>query len=388
MKQLIEGLYSPFLRKLSLFLALFLILSGCGTSRKPIKIGLLLSLSGRQSSIQLNARDGVILAVEEINRSGGINGRPIQLVVKDDKGDPELALRLTQELLDEEVTVILGAITSTIALKIAPLINQNSTILISLGAATSELSGFDDNVIRVTTPVDKRAPYYALLAYEKLNVKKVAIIYDESNPGYVLSASTHFIKHYEMLGGEVVAVVGFNSTEDFDSSERVAQALKDGVEGVYLIAKPFNAAILCQHIRLRDSNLKIIESEWGYSSPVFTETGGPPVEGVTSIGVMNFDSEQEFFVKFKKIYDARFNSSPSAYSVIGYEGMQILKVALSYTTESKRVKEVILREQSFKGVDGNILFDTYGDPERTVFYLEIREGKVTVTERIDPLSDN
>lgn len=388
MKQLIEGLCSPFLRKLSLFLALFFILSGCGTSRKPIKVGLLLSLSGRQSSIQLNVRDGVTLAVEEINRSGGINGRPIQLIVKDDKGDSEEALRLTQELLDEKVTVILGAITSTIALKIAPLINENSTILLSLGAATSELSGFDDNVFRVTTPVDKRAPYYALLAYEKLNIKRVALLYDESNPGYVLSVSTHFRKHYEKLGGEVVTVVGFNSTEDFDSSERVEKALKDGVDGVYLIAKPFNAAIFCQHIRLQDDNIKIIESEWGYASPIFTETGGPPVEGVASVGVMNFDSEQEFFVNFKKVYDARFNSPPSAYSVIGYEGMQILKVALSSTTESKRVKEVILREKSFKGVDGNIVFDTYGDPERTVFYLEIREGKVTVTERVDPLSAN
>lgn len=388
MKQLIEGLFSPFLRKLSLLLVLFFILSGCRTSRKPIKIGLLLSLSGRQSSIQLNARDGVTLAVEEINRSGGINGRPIQLIVKDDKGDPEEALRLTQELLDEEVTIILGAITSTIALKIAPLINENSTILLSLGAATSELSGFDDNVFRVTTPVDKRAPYYALLAYEKLNIKRVALIYDESNPGYVFSASTHFRKHYEKLGGEVVTVVGFNSTEDFDSSERVEKALKDGVDGVYLIAKPFNAAIFCQHISLQDGNIKIIESEWGYASPIFTETGGPPVEGVTSVGVMNFDSEQESFVNFKKVYDARFNYPPSAYSVIGYEGMQILKVALSSTTESKRVKEVILREKSFKGVDGNIVFDTYGDPERTVFYLEIREGKVTVTERVDPLSAN
>ena len=76
--------------------------SGCENTQ-PIKVGFVGGLTGRHSDLGITGRDGVIFAVEEINRAGGLNGRSVVLVIRDDKQDPEVARQVDKELIEENV---------------------------------------------------------------------------------------------------------------------------------------------------------------------------------------------------------------------------------------------------------------------------------------------
>ena len=89
-----------FLRFPPIYLLIFIFVFslGCERSKPPIKIGLAGGLTGRHADLGINGRNGALYAVDEINRSGGINGRTVELISKDDKQDPDVARQVDREL--------------------------------------------------------------------------------------------------------------------------------------------------------------------------------------------------------------------------------------------------------------------------------------------------
>src|SRR6056297_421484 len=90
---------------------IFLLFLACQKDN-PIKIGVSVTLSGRNSPMGIAVKDGVVLAVEQINADGGINGKTLELIIKDDQNNPETARKVDAELIEEGVATILGHITS------------------------------------------------------------------------------------------------------------------------------------------------------------------------------------------------------------------------------------------------------------------------------------
>jgi branched-chain amino acid transport system substrate-binding protein len=152
-------------------------LLGC-EKKKPIKIGFVGGLTGPFDELGINGRNGVILAVEEANNAGGISGHPIKLICKDDQQNETRALNVDQELINEGVIAIIGHMTSTMSVKVLPLINKTKILMIS--PTTSKLSCQDDYFIRLLPYNETNRPL-AQYAYHKLNLRKLTIVYDLSN---------------------------------------------------------------------------------------------------------------------------------------------------------------------------------------------------------------
>ena len=104
--------------------------------RKPIKIGFSGSLSGLNSPMGIAVKDGVVLALEKMNEQGGIKGRKLELLIKDDKNDPETVLKVDTELINEGVCAIIGHITSAMTQAAIPLINNKQMLLLSPTASS------------------------------------------------------------------------------------------------------------------------------------------------------------------------------------------------------------------------------------------------------------
>ncbi|MCP4688196.1 MAG: amino acid ABC transporter substrate-binding protein, partial [Desulfobacterales bacterium] len=134
-----------------------------------------------------HVRNGAVLAVERANRAGGVAGRPVELIIKDDKGDPGEALRVDQELIEEGAVAILGHYLSTLAVEVVPLMNEKNVLMINATGGTDELTGIDDNFIRLTPPVDQQALSLANLSRRRLRLETMAVVYDLSNPKYTES---------------------------------------------------------------------------------------------------------------------------------------------------------------------------------------------------------
>lgn len=131
---------------LVIYVACFCILmQGC-FKKKPVKIGFIGGLTGRVADLGTSGRDGVLLAVEEQNGKGGINGSPIELIIKNDRHDAETAKKVAMKLIDEGVTAVIGNMTSSMSVVTVPLINEHKVLMISPTTSTNSLTGQDRTI--------------------------------------------------------------------------------------------------------------------------------------------------------------------------------------------------------------------------------------------------
>lgn len=371
---------------LTTLIALVLIttVTGC-SSKSPIKLGMVTTLTGLSSSIGGNARDAAILAIEEANREGGINGRQIELIVKDDRADPEAALVACRELIDEGVAAILGPYLSTVTLKVVPLVNQKEILMLCSGSSSPELTGLDDNLLRLVVPTDHKAPYLAEAAFNRYNIDKIAIVYDLSNPKYTISLSERFSEQYRALGGEVVKVLTYRSHDNFSAPLITEEIAASGAKGLFIISNAIEAALLCQHIRTQLLDLKIISSEWAFPDPNFILYGGQTVEGVATISDFDIESTAPAFLDYKKRYESRYGKMIGQGDKVIYEATGFLIQALRKRGRKDSLKQLLLEELTLSGIDGQpVRFDAYGDPVRTVYISEIKEGRIRTIAEIPP----
>lgn len=356
-------------------------------TNEPIKIGMVTTLSGLSSSMGINTRNAAILAIDKVNRQGGIDGRPVELIIKDDKADPELALLACNELIEEGVTAILGPYISTVTMKTVPLMNQKGVLMISTGSSTAELSGLDDNLLRLLVPVDKKTPYLAELAYRRKEIKKIAIIYELTNRSYTGELFLNFKKDYEKLGGEIVKVVTYSSGDDFKASDIIAQSRLVGAEGVFIIGNGIETAILCQHLRKNRFSGPIIASGWALTDPDLITNGGSSIELVSGIEEFNYEATTPRFLNYKNSFEQRFSEKIGRADIISYEATELLISALAESDDWNRLKETILTKKGFRALDNEvILFDKFGDPQRTLYVVEINRGAIKTVDKIEPES--
>lgn len=350
------------------------------TKQETIKIGLVTTLTGPASTAGAQTRNGVILAIEQVNAKGGINGRQIELVIKDDKASAEVGLEVDNELLDAGVVAILGHYISNVSIKTTPLMNQNDVVMLALSSTTSELTGFDDNFMRIAPADDKRAPLMAEVMRKKLNLKRISVVYDSSNAMYTESFYRYFKTRLEELGGEISNTVPFNSNKELSFIDIVENIIESDPDGLLIIANAIDSAFICQHLRMRNSQIRVVDSGWAFTGPDFLSNGGPSTDGVISLLAFDPESSSPMFMSIKEKYRNRFNEPLRLYGQRGYEAAQIILFALTQTLEASKIKEVILKRGNFNSLNNTpIILDEYGDVSRPLFILEMNnERMVTI----------
>ncbi len=163
------------MRHLLLPLALGGCLAGCGLDRRPIELGLVLTLADSGVAPMLR---GARLAVAEINAGGGVRGRPLSLVVRDDFGDPDSAIRVAGDLYRSNVVAVIGSAYSGPTLAAAPVYNnaRRPVVQISPSASVPELSNAGDYSFR-TCPTDlEYGAALARWAHDRLGLSRAAVL--------------------------------------------------------------------------------------------------------------------------------------------------------------------------------------------------------------------
>ena len=126
--------------RITWLLILVLLLVSC-KNNEPVKIGFVAGLSGRNGDLGTAGRDGALLAVDAINAAGGVNGRKIELVIKDDKSDPEQGKLVVGELVKVGVSAIVGPMTSSLAEAMVPLVDRAKIATVSPTVSSVSFNG-------------------------------------------------------------------------------------------------------------------------------------------------------------------------------------------------------------------------------------------------------
>ena len=367
---------------LSLLAGVCLLLPGC-TPREPITIGFIGGTSGRVADLGIAGRDATQLAVEQRNQAGGIAGRAVKLLIRDDEQNPVVAERALRELIDQGIVAVVGPMTSAMAMTMVPIANQARVLLISPTVSTEALTGKDDYFFRVGSSnlanATQVAQYHLRQAAGRQTPRRLVAVYDLNNRPYAESWLDCFRATYVRGGGEIVKSIGFESGST-TSFRQLAQALlATAADGVLIVANSVDTALLCQQIRKSDRDIPIIAAEWAASERLL-ELGGKAVDGVV-VG-QNFDrgSTAPRYQAFRLAYLARFQREPGFGGVLAYDATNVLLDALAGQQRGQSVKEAVLAIGTFAGTQAPIVFDAYGDVQRNVFITVVRDGRLLVVE--------
>ena len=358
-----------------------LLLAGIGCKKKenPIKVGFVGGLTGRLSDLGTEGRNGVILAVEKINSSGGINGRPVKLITKDDKQNAEVTLRVDRELVDEGVVAIIGHMTSTMSMVALPFVNKQKILMISPTTSSNELMGIDDYFIRVIPPNKSETDHLARHAFNVMGLKKMAAIYDLSNRAYTEEYFNNFKEEFEGLGGKINHLETFSSGKSMDFVKATDSLLKQDPDGVLIATGAPDVAMISQRIRMNGSKVPIFSCGWAMTAALIHD-GGPAVEGVVFSQLFDRESRQKTYLEFKKRFEERFGEAPNFAAAHGYEAALALFKALSKNADPQELKATILQQNTIEGLQGDFKVDKYGDPQRKRLLITVKNGQFKAAE--------
>lgn len=338
---------------------------------QPIKIGLMVTLTGVYPDLGREIRDGALLAVEMINEKGGINGRPIELIIRDNKYDIDIAKMSYEELVRENVVAVIGPATSTTAKNLLPLINQKKVLTIAPTPTSTELAGLDDYMIRLRPTNKEDAEVLAGYLKEKFNLKRIALVYDLVNPVY----TEDFIRHFKSHFSSNVKFLDYPFYEKKDKIKEMAKKiLNKSPDAVVLVMDVYNSALLIQNLKMLKPDILILSTIWALS-PRLIESAGKRAEGLISVDVIDCCMEDEDYNIIQKRFTERFGRPMNFASINGFDSVMIIKKALENRAKRENMKETILRIKKFRVAQGEITFDEFGDRQEKPFIIKVQNGK-------------
>jgi len=348
----------------------------CAEKKSPVKIGFVSSLTGKQSDLGIPARNAVMLAVKEKNQQGGLLGRPIVLLVKDDRYDPETAVKVDRELIDSEVVAIIGHVTSSMSEAVLPLINEKKMLMISPTTASSRLAGIKDYFFRMFEPVRASAGQLAELAFRKHSVKTMAAIYDLANEAYAADYFESFRSAYEQVGGRMVQTQTFASGQ-VGGFLHLAEKMKgSNPDGVLVVAGGLDTALICQQIAKLSWHPALFASPWSMTNDVIKH-GGRSVDGILSIILLNPDDDSPPYQAFRDKFRAAFGQQPGFSAVCAFEAATALFMAYEQAGgDVASLPRTLLAIRKFPGLQGDVVIDEYGDAKRKGFITTVQDGRM------------
>ncbi|MBV8679908.1 MAG: ABC transporter substrate-binding protein [Aquitalea sp.] len=303
---------------------------------QPIRIGVPGAFTGGSAPMGLSMRNGIRLAAAEINKNGGVLGRPIELVERDDGGLPARGIKVAQQLLTQDrVVAVVGFVNTGVALA-ASRQYQDARVPVMLAVATAAiltrqfpLHGNTDNYIfRVAAADDLQAPLIVREAVQRSGYRKLAIFADNTNYGY--QGLMELERALSLHGLKPSYVARFNLQER-DMANALLQARNAGSQAVLTYAIGPELAELANTMARMDWKVPIIGS-WTLSMSNFIDNAGPNGEGARMVQSYIPDEEdsprrRDFLDGYQWLFHTRRISSPPS-AAQGYDGMKLMAEAI------------------------------------------------------------
>jgi branched-chain amino acid transport system substrate-binding protein len=365
---------------------LLIMLQGC-IFRDPVKIGFVSELSGRQTALGVQSRNGVLIAVDEINASGGIAGRRVELVIKDDFGTDEGARTADSQLVESGVAAIIGHSTSKQTIAGLQVTQKAGIVLISPTTSTSLLKGIDDLFFRLCPSTSDPAPFFAGHIFSGRGLKTLSVIYDSDNEAYSKTYWQVFKKRYIELGGKIKGEAAFSSGADPDFTNPVLKLRRSDPDAFFIIASALDTALIAQKARLTGWDVPLFTTTWAQMAPLI-QNGGRAVEGMEFDQLVPDDIRNPRFTGFRDYYMKRYGHKPLFPAFLGYETAMVLAKALEKTGgKPDNLHDALLGIKNYQGLADTFSFDRYGEAQRPFYLGTVKNGMFVNLGILKPLGE-
>ncbi len=345
---------------------------GCQKKSDSIRIGVAGPMTGDQSKMGTDFKNGVSLAAQEWNAAGGLLGRKIELIMGDDQHDPKQAVSVANKIVNEGAVGIIGHFNSSCSIPASDIYNRVSMPMISPGSTNPQFTekGYK-GVFRVCGRDDQQGRVGADFVNSRLKVRKIAVIHDKTTYGQGLA------DEFKKAIGSKVEIVYYGGIiqGDKDFKGVLTTIRQKKPELVFFGGIYPEMGLVVRQARELGMNTPFMSGD-GSIDPKFIEiAGAQAAEGTYltfSPDPKNIPSARDFISK----YNAMFGEI-GPYSIYAYDAANIMFSAIkeANTTDGNVISEK-LHTMEFDGAGGKIRFDDKGDVTAAPYVIWItRDGK-------------
>ena len=353
----------------SFVMAALLALTSCGAKEtNEIKIGGIFPLSGAVAVYGVECKNGIDLAIEEINAAGGINGKNVVLISEDDEGNPDKTVNAYQKLTSKDgAKIIIGSLTSGCTQAITNRAQAQKVVQIAPAATAPAITDAGDYIFRACFIDPFQGRVGGKFSAETLNAKTAAILYDTGND-YSVGLTENFEAAFTQAGGKIVAKEAY-TTNDKDFNAQLTKIKSANPDVVYLPDYYDVVALIAKQLRAQ-----------GIEAPIVGADGWDGILGNSSAEVLNgfysnhyaTDSTDPAVQAFVKKFNDKYSKDPNSFAALGYDSVYILKDAIikAGSDDATAVKEA-LKATNGDYVTGHLTFDEKRNPIKSAVMLEI-----------------
>ncbi|GHT73210.1 ethanolamine utilization protein EutJ [Spirochaetia bacterium] len=360
-------------------------LAGCkkaGADKDVITIGGIFPLSGPVAEYGVEAQKGILLAIEEINAAGGINGKQVVLISEDDEGDATKSVNAFIKLTTQnKAKLVIGSLTSGPTIAVSERAQAQGVVLMAPAASNPVVTDAGNFIFRTCFIDPFQGTVGGQFAARTIGAKRAAILYEVSND-YSVGLQENFVKAFTALGGTMAAVEVYN-TGDVDFNAQLTRIKAANPDVVYLPEYYGDVALIAKQLRAQGI------TTGGIPVPIVGADGWDGLTGNAGDEVLNGyytsnftnDSTEPDVVKFVKNFQAKFAALPGAFAALGYDSMSLIKDAIiaAGSSDAVAVRDALAAVDG-SYITGHIRFDERRNPVKSAVVLEIvkgAEGKLT-----------
>jgi branched-chain amino acid transport system substrate-binding protein len=374
---------SDFLRKLLICNLLALLMAGCAPggnetptdeAANPIPVGVYAALTGPTASFGVATRDGATLAADEINKAGGVLGRPIRLIIEDDQGRPEEAASVVTKLITRDrVVAVIGENASSRSLAAAPICQANRVPMISPSSTNPQVTQKGDFIFRMCFIDPYQGDVVAAFSRNNLKLDRVSVLQDVKND-YSVGLAKFFTESFQRRGGRVLGTHSY-AEGDNDFRSQLTAIKRAGPQAIFIPGYYTDAGQIA--IQARDLGIKApLLGGDGWDSPKLLEIGGDALNGSYFANHYFAGDPRPTVQNFVAGFKSRYGHDPDGPAVLGYDAVKLLADAIQRTgsADPVKIRDAIATTKDFEGVSGTISFGPDRNPIKPVALIAIRDG--------------
>ena len=359
------------------------------TAGGDILVGEYGSMTGPQATFGQSTHNGIMMAADEVNAAGGINGRKIKVLSEDDQSKQEEAANAVTKLISQNnVLAIIGEVASSASIAAAPICQSNKVPMITPSSTNDEVTRKGDYIFRICFTDSYQGEYQAVFADQWAAAngkpKTVAMLTDVKSD-YSQGLAKVFTAKFGTLGGKIVGTQSYaNGDSDFRSQ---LTAIK-GTNPSLLYVPGYYTDIGQIAIQARDLGITApLLGGDGWESPKLIEIGGKALEGCFYTNHYFYADPSPVVSSFVQKYKERYGQIPDALAALGYDAMKTLADSMKRAAklDGPSLRDAIGKTKGLVGVTGTINIG----PERNAMgkklvIEEIKNGQLTLKATIDP----
>lgn len=347
-----------------------------------IKIGVFQSLTGPEATFGQDALHGIQLAAEEMNASGGILGRKVQLIIRDNQSKPGESSTITRELITrEKVSALLGEVASGRSLEAAPIAQANRIPMIA-ASTNPRVTKMGNFIFRVCFTDDFQGRVIAKFVYSQ-GFRRVAIVSDRSQD-YSIGLANSFSKYFAAQGGQIVKWQDYHKG-DRDFNAQLTAIKSENPEVIFLPGYYTEVPLIVKQARQLGLKTPFVGGD-GWDSEELFKLGGADMEGAYFANHFSPENQEPRIQNFVKNFQRIYGVLPPSTAAGGYDSMRLLADAIqrAKTVEPDKIRQALENTKNFPGVTGIITFDKNRNPNTSAVIIQLRNKKFTYFTTVNP----